>query len=212
MNILNNYHNIKNIVNSLSKNVNLIVVTKNFNMDKIYPIIKAGHINFGENKVQEATYKWVDFLKNNKDINLHLLGKLQSNKVPQAVNIFDYIHSLDSEKLANKLMQEENKQNKKLKYFIQVNISEEPQKNGIVANKVKEFIQFCVHDLKLDVRGLMCIPSAEGDPSQFFKKMAEIKKKNNLTELSMGMSNDYECAIQNGATFVRVGSKIFTES
>jgi pyridoxal phosphate enzyme (YggS family) len=212
MNILNNYHNIKNIVNSLSKNVNLIVVTKNFNMDKIYPIIKAGHINFGENKVQEAIYKWVDFLKNNKDINLHLLGKLQSNKVPQAVNIFDYIHSLDSEKLANKLMQEENKQNKKLKYFIQVNISEEPQKNGIVANKVKEFIQFCVHDLKLDVRGLMCIPSAEGDPSQFFKKMAEIKKKNNLTELSMGMSNDYECAIQNGATFVRVGSKIFTES
>ena len=196
----------------MSKNVNLIVVTKNFNMDKIYPIIKAGHINFGENKVQEATYKWVDFLKNNKDINLHLLGKLQSNKVPQAVNIFDYIHSLDSEKLANKLMQEENKQNKKLKYFIQVNISEEPQKNGIVANKVKEFIQFCVHDLKLDVRGLMCIPSAEGDPSQFFKKMAEIKKKNNLTELSMGMSNDYECAIQNGATFVRVGSKIFTES
>ena len=161
----------------MSKNVNLIVVTKNFNMDKIYPIIKAGHINFGENKVQEATYKWVDFLKNNKDINLHLLGKLQSNKVPQAVNIFDYIHSLDSEKLANKLMQEENKQNKKLKYFIQVNISEEPQKNGIVANKVKEFIQFCVHDLKLDVRGLMCIPSAEGDPSQFFKKMAEIKKK-----------------------------------
>jgi pyridoxal phosphate enzyme (YggS family) len=212
MNILNNYHNIKNIVNSLSKNVNLIVVTKNFNMDKIYPIIKAGHINFGENKVQEATYKWVDFLKNNKDINLHLLGNLQSNKVPQAVNIFDYIHSLDSEKLANKLMQEENKQNKKLKYFIQVNISEEPQKNGIVVNKVKEFIQFCVHDLKLDVRGLMCIPSAEGDPSQFFKKMAEIKKKNNLTELSMGMSNDYECAIQNGATFVRVGSKIFTES
>ena len=196
----------------MSKNVNLIVVTKNFNMDKIYPIIKAGHINFGENKVQEAIYKWVDFLKNNKDINLHLLGKLQSNKVPQAVNIFDYIHSLDSEKLANKLMQEENKQNKKLKYFIQVNISEEPQKNGIVANKVKEFIQFCVHDLKLDVRGLMCIPSAEGDPSQFFKKMAEIKKKNNLTELSMGMSNDYECAIQNGATFVRVGSKIFTES
>jgi len=196
----------------LSKNVKLIVVTKNFNMDKIYPIIKAGHINFGENKVQEATYKWVDFLKNNKDINLHLLGKLQSNKVPQAVNIFDYIHSLDSEKLANKLMQEENKQNKKLKYFIQVNISEEPQKNGIVANKVKEFRQFCVHDLKLDVRGLMCIPSAEGDPSQFFKKMAEIKKKNNLTELSMGMSNDYECAIQNGATFVRVGSKIFTES
>ena len=196
----------------MSKNVNLIVVTKNFNMDKIYPIIKAGHINFGENKVQEATYKWVDFLKNNKDINLHLLGKLQSNKVPQAVNIFDYIHSLDSEKLANKLMQEENKQNKKLKYFIQVNISEEPQKNGIVANKVKEFIQFCVHDLKLDVRGLMCIPSAEGDPGQFFKKMAEIKKKNNLTELSMGMSNDYECAIQNGATFVRVGSKIFTES
>ena len=196
----------------MSKNVKLIVVTKNFNMDKIYPIIKAGHINFGENKVQEATYKWVDFLKNNKDINLHLLGKLQSNKVPQAVNIFDYIHSLDSEKLANKLMQEENKQNKKLKYFIQVNISEEPQKNGIVANKVKEFRQFCVHDLKLDVRGLMCIPSAEGDPSQFFKKMAEIKKKNNLTELSMGMSNDYECAIQNGATFVRVGSKIFTES
>jgi len=209
MSILDNYHNIKNTINSLSKNANLIVVTKNFNMDKIDPIIKAGHINFGENKVQEATYKWTDILKNNKHINLHLLGNLQSNKVPEAVNIFNYIHSLGSEKLANKLIQEENKKNKKLKYFIQINLGDEAQKSGIGVKDSADFIDFCKNQLKLNILGLMCIPPADKDPNLYFSNLKKLATAANLSDLSMGMTHDYVDAIRNGSTYIRIGTGIF---
>ena len=210
--VIKNYNYISNSIQSLNKHTRLIVVTKNQKLDNINLLIKLNHFDFGENRVQEAILKWKNLILSNPKLRLHLIGKLQSNKAKDAFEIFHYIHTLDNEKLAVIFSKIESNSLKKIKYFIQVNISEEPQKNGIGVDKVNEFIKFCIHDLKLDVRGLMCIPSAEGDPSNFFKKMAELKKNNNLAELSMGMSSDYECAIQNGATFVRVGSKIFTES
>jgi pyridoxal phosphate enzyme (YggS family) len=212
MSIVKNYNYISNSIQSLNKNTRLIVVTKNQKLDNINLLIKLNHFDFGENRVQEAILKWKNLILNNSKLRLHLIGKLQSNKAKDAFEIFHYIHTLDNEKLAQIFSKLESNSLKKIKYFIQVNISEESQKNGITADKVNQFLEFCVHDLKLNVRGLMCIPSAKGDPSQYFKKMAEIKKKSILTDLSMGMSNDYQCAIQNGATFVRIGSKIFAEN
>ena len=209
MNYFNNFKVIKKEIEQLLYKPNLIVVTKNQTIDKIYPFLDAGHIHFGENKVQEAVQKWSNILKNNSEVKLHLIGKLQSNKAKDAFDLFDFIHTLDSEKLAKILSSLENKSDKKIKYFIQVNIANEQQKNGISITETNQFIKYCIQDLKLNIIGLMCIPPIVGDPSQYFKSLAKIAISNNLKELSMGMSNDYECAIKNGATFVRIGSKIF---
>jgi len=209
MNIINNLKSIKENLISLKSRATTIVVCKNQSIVKIKDLINHGHLDFGENKVQEAQQKWQEILNLYKNINLHLIGKLQSNKAKQAFNIFNYIHSLDNEKLARSFSDLENFYKRNLKYFVQVNIGDEPQKNGISTEKLKPFIEYCVSDLKLNVIGLMCIPPLKGDPSVHFKKLAELAKENNLNELSMGMSNDYESAINNGATFIRIGSKIF---
>jgi pyridoxal phosphate enzyme (YggS family) len=209
--ILDNYYKIKKVVDALSNNTKIIAVTKNFSIEKIDPLIKEGHKDFGENKVQEANLKWSNILKKYTDINLHLLGHLQSNKVSEAVNIFSYIHSLDSEKLANKFMIEENKVNKKLKYFIQINIGEEQQKFGISIREATDFISFCKNEAKLEIIGLMCIPPANKDPNFYFSKLKELALSNNLFHLSMGMTHDYIEAINHGSTYIRIGTGIFGE-
>ena len=209
MYIIKNYNYVFKSVQSLSQNTSLIVVTKNQDLDSINLIVKANHINFGENRVQEALLKWKNLFPNS-NLKLHLIGKLQSNKAKDAFEIFHYIHTLDNEKLAKIFANLEENSIKKIKYFIQVNVGNEPQKNGISIDKVHQFVKYCMNDLKLNIVGLMCIPPAEGDPSQYFISLAALARVNNLKELSMGMSNDYECAINNGATFVRVGSKIFS--
>ena len=210
--IIKNYNRIHNSIQSLDKNTRLIVVTKNQNLDKINLLINSNHLDFGENRIQEASLKWKNLILRNSQLRLHLIGKLQSNKAKEAFEIFHYIHTLDNEKLAKIFANLENNSLKKIKYFIQVNIANEPQKNGISLEKINQFIKYCIWDLKLNIIGLMCIPPIEGDPSQYFQKLSEIKKLNNLSDLSMGMSNDYECAIKNGASFVRIGSKIFSEN
>jgi pyridoxal phosphate enzyme (YggS family) len=212
MKILKNYNNILNSIQSISKTTSLIVVTKGQLFEKIDIIINSNHSDFGENKVQEAIVKWKNKIIVYPKLKLHLIGKLQSNKAKDAFEIFHYIHVLDNEKLAQIFSKLENNSLKKIKYFIQVNVGNEPQKNGISINKLNEFVKYCVNDLKLNVIGLMCIPPIEGDPTQYFKRLAELANENNLKELSMGMSNDYECAIKNGATFVRIGSKIFSDN
>jgi hypothetical protein len=209
MYIIKNYNYVLKSVQSFPKNTSLIVVTKNQDLDSINLLVKANHINFGENRVQEALLKWKNLTSNNPQLKLHLIGKLQSNKAKDAFEIFHYIHTLDNEKLAQIFSKLESISTKKIKYFIQVNIGDEPQKNGISIDKVSQFVKYCIKDLKLNIVGLMCIPPLTDDPSQYFKNLAELAKINNLSELSMGMSNDYECAIKNGATFVRVGSRIF---
>jgi pyridoxal phosphate enzyme (YggS family) len=209
MNFLNNYKVIKNEIFELKTETKIIIVTKNQSFDSIVPIINEGHLHFGENKVQEANSKWGNFLKNEKKIKLHLIGKLQTNKAKDAFDLFDYIHTLDSEKLAKILSNLESKSEKKIKYFIQLNIGNELQKNGINQSLANEFIKFCCNDLKLNIIGLMCIPPVNLDPVPFFKKMQELKILNNLSELSMGMSSDYKHALNNGATFIRIGSAIF---
>ena len=209
MSIIKNYNHILNSIQSVSKETKLIVVTKNQQIDNINPLINLNHFHFGENRVQEASLKWKNLISNS-NLKLHLIGKLQSNKAKDAFEIFDYIHTLDNEKLAKIFSKLVESSIRKIKYFIQVNIGNEPQKNGISVDKVHQFIKYCMNDLKLNIVGLMCIPPAEGDPTQYFTSLAELARVNNLKELSMGMSNDYECAINNGATFVRVGSKIFS--
>ena len=209
--ILNNYNKILKSVKILSENVKLIVVTKNQDINKINFIISKEHEDFGENRVQDASLKWRNLISTNPKLKLHLIGKLQSNKAKDAFEIFHYIHTLDNEKLGQIFSKLENNSTKKIKYFIQVNIGNEPQKNGITVDKVDQFTKYCINDLKLNIVGLMCIPPVDGDSNQYFKNLADLAKANNLKELSMGMSNDYECAIKNGATFIRVGSKIFSE-
>ena len=209
--IIKNYINISNSIQSLSKKTTLVVVTKNQQLNNINLLIKANHMHFGENRVQDASLKWKNLILENLELKLHLIGKLQSNKAKDAFEIFHYIHTLDNEKLAQIFSKLESNNLKKIKYFIQVNIANEIQKNGISVDKANEFIKYCITDLKLNIVGLMCIPPIEGDPSQYFKRLSELAKINNLKELSMGMSNDYECAINYGATFVRVGSKIFSK-
>ena len=212
MHIVENYNLINKSVQSYDKKVTLIVVSKNQDLDSINLLIKKNHFDFGENRVQEAILKWKNLILINPQLNLHLIGKLQSNKAKDAFEIFQYIHTLDNEKLAKIFSKLESNSLKKIKYFIQVNVGNEPQKSGISPDKVNQFIKYCINDLKLNIIGLMCIPPADGDPSQYFKNLAGFAKTNNLTELSMGMSNDYECAINNGATFIRVGSKIFNST
>jgi pyridoxal phosphate enzyme (YggS family) len=209
MTVVKNYNYILDSLKLYPRKIDLIVVTKSQPLNKINLLLKENHLHFGENRVQEATLKWKDLIINYPQLKLHLIGKLQSNKAQEAFEIFHYIHSLDNEKLANILSKLESNSLKKIKYFIQVNIANESQKNGIAIDKVNQFVKYCINDLNLNIIGLMCIPPAEGDPTQFFKNLAEFAKINNLSDLSMGMSNDYECAIKNGATFVRIGSKIF---
>ena len=177
-------------------------------MDKISPLIEYGHLDFGENKVQEALEKWSDVKTNNKNLKLHLIGKLQTNKVKYAVKIFDFIHSVDSEKLAKKISEEQQKQKKKVKIFIQVNIGDEQQKTGVSKSSVTQLYSYC-KTLNLDVVGLMCIPPLEKSSDIFFKEMNILNTNLNFNELSMGMSSDYLDAIKNSATYVRIGSNIF---
>jgi pyridoxal phosphate enzyme (YggS family) len=212
MDIVKNFNllldEIKNITN---EKINLIAVTKNFNLDYIKPLINIGHIHFGENRVQEAITKWGLEKKIKPQIQIHLIGKLQSNKIKDALNIFDYIHSLDSKKLAILLNEEEEKKKIKIKYFIQVNIGLEKQKSGVMLDELEDFINFCRSQTKLNIIGLMCIPPLNGNSSNYFETLRSLAKKNNLAQLSMGMSGDYIEAIKCGSTFLRVGSKIFGE-
>jgi len=210
MDQLQQYKNISNHLFKISRETTLIVVSKSQPLSNILPIINAGHMHFGENRVQEAILKWKDFVKVNSNIKLHMIGKLQSNKVSEAVKIFDYIHSIDSHSLAKKLSLEEEKQKKKLKYFIQINFNDEQQKSGVSIENLKELVHFVIADLKLDILGFMCIPPASIDPAIFFRQMKEISSSYNLKDLSMGMSNDYEKAVKEGSTFIRIGSKIFS--
>ena len=191
-------------------NIKIIAVSKTFEISHINPLIDYGHTDFGENKVQEAIEKWTDIKTKNIKLSLHLVGKLQSNKTKLALKIFDYIHSLDSEKLANKISEEQKKIDKKPKLFIQVNIGNEVQKSGIDPNKLKSFYKHCL-DKDLDVIGTMCLPPISEDPEKYFMRMNYLNKDLGLNELSMGMSADYISAIENNATFIRVGSKIFGE-
>jgi len=211
MNSLDNYKAIKLEVDKLKNKHNLIVVTKNKSIETILPIIKSGHLYFGENKVQEAKKKWIPILKNYKDIKLHLIGKLQSNKAKDAFALFDFIHTLDSDKLAKKFSELELNSERKIKYFIQINIGNESQKNGIEYVRTKDFINFCKNDLKLNIIGLMCIPPINLDPHPFFEKMQQLKINNNLNDLSMGMSSDYKEALNFGSTYLRIGSAIFKQ-
>ena len=207
MDIVSNFQKISN--NIVNKNIAIIAVSKTFKINQIMPLINLGHKHFGENKVQETLDKWAPDLLNEKNIQLHMLGKLQSNKVDDAVKIFSYVHSLDNEKLALKLSIAEKKMSKFLKYFVQVNIASEPQKSGITLDRADDFISFCLNELKLNVIGLMCLPPMNVDPVPFFKRLKLIGVKNNLKDLSIGMSQDYLQAIEFGATYVRIGSSIF---
>ena len=186
----------------------IIAVSKTFPIENILPLVEYGHIHYGENKVQEALDKWSDIKSQNDRIKLHLIGKLQTNKVKFALKIFDYIHSLDSEKLANKIADEQAKQGKKPKIFIQVNIGNEDQKSGINKERLDDFYKFC-KNLNLDVIGTMCIPPNDQNTKKYFVEMNKINQELNFKELSMGMSEDYLEAVKNNATYVRVGSKIF---
>ena len=213
----NSVQKYKDIISSIDRKIEeqkiqltpkVIAVSKTFKLESILPLIEYGHLDYGENKVQEAIDKWSAMKLKNKDIKLHLIGKLQTNKVKHAIKIFDYIHSLDSTKLAKKIAEEQNKQNKNLKLFIQVNIGNEDQKSGINKNQLSDFYQFC-KTLKLDVIGLMCIPPFEEDSRKYFEEMCVISQSLNLKELSMGMSSDYLEALSHSATYLRIGSSIF---
>ena len=192
----------------IKNNPKIIAVSKTFKIDKILPLIDHGHIDFGENKVQEAIEKWSEIKKNNSSIKLHMIGKLQTNKVKFAVKLFDYIHSVDSEKLAKKIADEQNKLNKKIKIFLQVNIGEENQKSGINKNDVSHLVSYC-KEIGLDLIGLMCIPPINIDPENYFKEMNILNKSLGFSELSMGMSSDFLLAAKYLSTYVRVGSSIF---
>ena len=207
-NSVNNLVSIKKEIQLKNDNIKIIAVSKTFPIENILPLIEFGHIDYGENKVKEALDKWTNIKNENKSVKLHLIGKLQTNKVKLALGIFDYIHSLDSEKLAIKISEEQIKQEKKPKIFIQVNIGDEDQKSGLSKEKLGEFYKFC-KNLNLDIIGTMCIPPADQNPKKYFTEMNKINQELNFKELSMGMSSDYLEAIQNNATFIRVGSKIF---
>ncbi len=211
-NLINIENNIKSSLNELKINnqTKIIAVSKTFELNKILPLIEYGHINFGENKVQEAVDKWTDVKKNNQNIKLHMIGKLQTNKVKFAVKLFDYIHSVDSEKLASKIYEESLKINKNIKIFIQVNLAQEFQKSGIKKQQLESLVSFC-RSKGLDLIGLMCIPPIEIDPTEYFKEINSLNQKYGFSDLSMGMSSDYIKASQNGSTYVRIGSNIFGE-
>jgi len=201
---------IKSNLNSLNikKLPEIIAVSKTFSIDKIQPLINHGHLHFGENKVQEAIEKWSDIKKNSPEIQLHMIGKLQSNKVKFAIKLFDFIHSVDNKKLMKKISDEQKKLNKKIQVFLQVNIGNETQKSGIEEDNIQDFIDYS-EELNLNLLGLMCIPPADKDPIIFFEKMNTLNKKFGFKELSMGMSSDYLKAVENFSTYLRIGSSIF---
>ena len=209
-NLLHIENNIKVHMNELKSNYypKIIAVSKTFKIDKILPLIEHGHTDYGENKVQEAVEKWSEIKKMNSAIKLHMIGKLQTNKVKVAVQIFDYIHSVDSEKLARKIADEQIKINKKIKIFLQVNIGDEYQKSGINKDGTKKLISFS-KEIGLNVIGLMCIPPINKDPERYFVEMNKLKEDFGLDQLSMGMSSDYLTAIKHLSTYVRIGSSIF---
>ena len=189
----------------------IVVITKTFSLNEITPLLEIGHLHFGENKIQEAESKWVDVKNKYKNLQLHMVGKLQTNKVKKAVELFDYIHSLDNAKLATKISRYEKKLNKKVKLFIQVNLAKEIQKSGILLDDVNNFYNYCTKELSLNVIGLMCLPPASSYSNKYFMTLQKISEKLNLTDLSMGMSADYEQAIINGSTYLRLGTAIFGE-
>jgi len=207
MEVIQNFLRIKNQISVLNSKTKLIAVSKGHSIDKIKLLIDSGHLDFGENKVQEASHKWNNLTRNN--INLHLVGGLQSNKAKEAFKIFNYIHSLDSEKLARIFSDLEKNNLKKIKYFIQVNIGNEIQKKGLNISLVSDFVQYCKNDLKLNILGLMCIPPVNNSPESFFLKLKKLNEDNYLKDLSMGMSDDFEIAAKLGSTYVRVGTAIF---
>ena len=209
-NLLDIENNIKVSINEFNINSKpqIIAVSKTFKIDKILPLIEHGHINFGENKVQEAIEKWTEIKKTKPSIKLHMIGKLQTNKVKFAVKLFDYIHSVDTKKLAKKILDEQTKINRKIKIFLQVNIGEESQKSGINKENVEQLALYC-KEIGLDVIGLMCIPPADVEPGIYFEEMQNLNKSLGFVELSMGMSSDFLLAVKNLSTFVRVGSSIF---
>ena len=191
------------------KNLNIIAISKTFPINQIVPLIENGHIHFGENKVQEAVEKWTEIKNQFKGLKIHMVGRLQTNKVKNAVSLFDYIHSLDSIKLAKKISMEQIKLNKNLKLFIQVNLGDEQQKSGINKRDLNKFYKKCTEELKLDIIGLMCIPPKDQEVQSYFRELADLNKSLGLKDLSIGMSSDYLEAIDFGATFIRIGSKIF---
>ena len=209
-NLINIEDKIKSNLSDLNKNnlPNIIAVSKTFKIDNIMPLIDHGHKNFGENKVQEAVDKWTEVKKEQPNILLHMIGRLQTNKVKFAVKLFDFIHSVDSEKLAKKIADEQLKVSKKIKIFIQVNIGDESQKSGINKNELKNLVSYS-KDLNLDIMGLMCIPPVDIDPINTFKEMNELNKSFNFKDLSMGMSSDYIDAARNNSSYLRIGSNIF---
>ena len=194
---------------SLKQKINIVAVSKTFSLEHIKPLIEHGHEHYGENRVQEAVTKWSELKSNNSKLKLHLIGKLQTNKAKDAIRLFDYIHSVDSQKLADVLSKHQTNLDKRLKYFIQVNIGNEIQKSGIHVNEVEPFYNYCVNNARLDILGLMVIPPNDNDTKKYFKSLSELNKSLALPELSMGMSSDYIDAIKYGATFVRIGSSIF---
>ena len=197
--------------NSQNQELNIIVVSKTFTIDKILPLIDSGHVHFGENKVQEAELKWKEIKKKYSHIKLHMIGKLQTNKVKSALSIFDYIHSVDNYKLAEKIAKHQNELGKSIKVFVQVNVGEESQKNGIQPESVNEFIKKCKDKLSLNIIGLMCIPPFDLNSQHYFKLLKKTADELHLKELSMGMSLDYENAVVNGATYLRLGTAILGE-
>ena len=208
---------VKNKVNEiinrtqLKTNPQIIVVTKTFPLNIITPLIESGHMHFGENKIQEAELKWAGVKKQFSNLKLHMVGKLQSNKVKKALKIFDYIHSLDNPKLATKIFESEKELNKKIKLFIQVNLAAENQKLGILLNDLNNFYRYCTKDLLLNVIGLMCLPPVESNSQEYFKMLKNAAEKLDLKNLSMGMSSDFEHAIINGSTYLRLGTIILGE-
>ena len=208
---------VKNKVNEiinqkqLKTNPTIIVISKTFSLEKIKPLMDNGHTHFGENKIQEAESKWSEVINTNKSLQLHMVGKLQSNKAKKAVKLFNFIHSLDNEKLALKLSQSEKELNKKIKLFVQVNLGEEVQKTGVDLKDLNNFYNYCSYDLKLNIIGLMCLPPINLNSDKFFKILKGSADKLNLKELSMGMSSDFEKAISNGSTYLRLGTAILGE-
>jgi len=209
--IVERFEKIKSNIASLKSNkpVNIIAVSKTFQLDFIEPLVNHGHLHFGENKVQEATTKWTELKKINKNLKLHMIGKLQSNKAKDAVRLFDYIHSVDNQKLADTLAKHQLGFNKSLEYFIQVNIGNEIQKSGIPVGELDAFYNYCINEINLKIIGLMVIPPVEDNSDKYFKYTNQLNRSLALENLSMGMSADYIDAIKNGSNFVRIGSSIF---
>ena len=215
--ILENLNRVRNNVNEiinekkLKTNPKIVVVTKTFPLDKIMPLLESGHVHYAENKIQEAEGKWIGIKNQYKNLQLHMVGKLQTNKSKKAVKLFDYIHSLDNDRLASKLSYYEKELNKKVKLFIQVNLAEESQKSGIMFNELNNFYNYCTKDLSLNIIGLMCIPPADSNSQKYFEKLKKAAERLNLEDLSMGMSSDYKQAILSGSNYLRLGNIILGE-